>query len=275
MAIYNLLNQLGAARATRIAVEARVLLVSNNFLDDFRIGWSEQSPAKAAPGLPAAGKVPDFQATIMDNWTLNLILTATQGDKHTLTITAPRCTVPNGMQGRISGVIPRHYVSGYAAKPVAIEASPYTPEDRTIDTGLEFTVRPTMSQDGRNVVTQLAITRRILTGMDHAPAPNVPADAKLVIDKPVVAAATGTFTLTIPDGGTALINGGAVPVDFLGKPQVLAGEETPKGERVILIMLRPNIIIHREIEMDPFGVGNDRSTGTSTAPAATAPAARP
>ena len=34
-----------------------------------------------------------------------------------------------------------------------------------------------------------------------------------------------------------------------------------KDERTLLVLVRPNIIIHKEIEEDLFGVGYDRATG--------------
>ena len=50
IAVYNLLQQLRETRAIQIAVEARLLLVSNNFLDDFRIGWNLSPPAAGMVG---------------------------------------------------------------------------------------------------------------------------------------------------------------------------------------------------------------------------------
>ena len=44
-AIYNLLEQLRETRALQIAIEARFLLVDNNFLDDFGLTWGLTLPA--------------------------------------------------------------------------------------------------------------------------------------------------------------------------------------------------------------------------------------
>ena len=274
IAIYNLIQRLREMRNIQIAVESRIILVSNNFLDDFRIGWSvESSPITAtAPGAPAAAKPPVFQATVIDNWTLSLLLTGTQADTRTIAVTVPRCTLFNGGKGRISCAAPQRYISGYPAKPVPIEAPPYAPEYGTIDTGLDLSIQATVSADRRSIVTQLNISRRILTRMDHAPAPNPPAEAKLQIDKPVVSAAAGNFVFSIPDGGTALIYAGRVPADFGRDGQAGAA----KDERIMLILVRPNIIKYDpDLETKLFGAGNERPTGRPDTAGATGPATKP
>jgi hypothetical protein len=44
-----------------------------------------------------------------------------------------------------------------------------------------------------------------------------------------------------------------------------------KDERTLLVLVRPTIIIHREIENDLFGAGYDRPTGLPTNTGAEAP----
>jgi len=45
-----------------------------------------------------------------------------------------------------------------------------------------------------------------------------------------------------------------------------------KDERTLLVLVRPNIIIHREVETDLFGVGYDRPTGLPGNAGVSAPA---
>src|SRR6185369_4759416 len=79
--------------------------------------------------------------------------------------------------------------------------------------------------------------------------------------------------VSIPDGGTLLVGGQklvgeseieiGVPVlsKIPGLNRFFTNRSFVKDERTLLVLVRPNIIIHREIENDLFGPGYDRPTG--------------
>ena len=81
--------------------------------------------------------------------------------------------------------------------------------------------------------------------------------------------------VSIPDGGTLLIGGQklvgtseieiGVPVlsKIPGLNRLFTNRSFVRDERTLLVLVRPNIIIHREIETDLFGVGYDRVSGNS------------
>ncbi len=56
VAVWNLLQQLRESRAVQIAIEARLLLVDNSFMDDFGFGWNLQlAPSRILGSLGATG----------------------------------------------------------------------------------------------------------------------------------------------------------------------------------------------------------------------------
>ena len=101
--------------------------MSNNFLDIVGFGWnidlrdgpdrrqdrrgfdlatircrSCRTPAPAFPGslLSTVGTTAlSVTGSIIDNFTLSLIIQATQADSRTVTVTAPRVTLFNGQRG--------------------------------------------------------------------------------------------------------------------------------------------------------------------------------
>lgn len=56
VAVWNLLQQLRESRAVQIAIEARLLLVDNSFMDDFGFGWNlELAPSRILGSLGGTG----------------------------------------------------------------------------------------------------------------------------------------------------------------------------------------------------------------------------
>lgn len=83
---------------TQAAVEARMLVVSENFLDDFGVA-TELRPAGAL-GIPTTQPT-GVQVMAIDHWTLSLMSRASQADKRTMTLTAARVTVRRGKAGTL------------------------------------------------------------------------------------------------------------------------------------------------------------------------------
>jgi len=93
------------------------------------------------------------------------------------------------------------------------------------------------------------------------------------IQEPKISQTEVSTMVSIPDGGTLLIGGQklvgeseieiGVPVlsKIPGLNRLFTNRSFVKDERTLLVLVRPNIIIHREIEQDLFGPGYDRPTG--------------
>jgi Flp pilus assembly secretin CpaC len=327
LAVYNLLQQLRETRAIQIAVESRLLLVSNNFLDDFRIGWNLSLPAglvggsvgaisvgnlntynQAVPGTTGVpGSIASFAAlpslnlaaSILDNWQLDILLSATQADKRTITVTAPRVTLFNGQPGFISVTNQQNIVESFNQTVASggINGGGATGTNlniQTLQTGVVLDVTATVSADRRYVVMTIHPTLATLDGIDTftisngtsnttsnnttgnnttAPTGSTTALGGAFVQLPKIASTEVSTMVSIPDGGTLLIGGQkligesevevGVPIlsKIPGLNRLFTNRSYVKDERTLLVLVRPNIIIHREIENDLFGVGYDRPTG--------------
>ncbi len=324
LAVYGLLQQLRETRAIQIAVEARLLLVSNNFLDDFRVGWDLQFPAGLIGGnvgafgignlnsfnqaIPQATSVPgsianfaqlpslNLSASIIDNWTLNLLLQATQADKRSVSLTAPRVTLFNGQPGFISVTNQQNIVESFnqttASGGIAGNGAVGTNLNiATLNTGVVLDVTATVSADRRYVVMTIHPTLATLDGIDTFTLGNAVSTANntnntnnnnnssttalggAFVQLPKIASTEINTMVSIPDGGTLLIGGqklvGEVEVEvgvpvlskIPGLNRLFTNRSYVKDERTLLVLVRPNIIIHKEIETDLFGAGYDRPTG--------------
>jgi Flp pilus assembly secretin CpaC len=322
IAIYNLLQQLRETRSVQIAIEARLLLVANNFLDDFRVGWNIDMPAgliggsvgavslgnmntynQAIPGNTGIpGSISSFStlpslnlaASIIDNWTLNLLITATQADRRTITVTAPRVTIFNGQTGYIAVQNQQNYVSSFNQTTASggISGSSSTGTNlqiNTLSTGVVLGVTATVSADRRYVVMTLEPQLTTLEGLDTFTTSNSAGNSTAnnsgnnnstttglggaFVQLPKIAVTDVNTMVSIPDGGTLLIGGQkligesevevGVPIlsKIPGLNRLFTNRSYVKDERTLLVLVRPNIVIHREIENDLFGVGYDRPTG--------------
>ncbi len=324
--VQNLLQQLRETRAIQIAIEARLLLVSNDFLDDFRVGWDLTLPAgtigsnvgtvevgnlntfnQAIPqqtGVPGSitGSVPNpslsISASIIDNWTLSLLLTATQADKRTVLVTAPRVTIFNGQSGFIAVTNQQNYVSSSTQTVAAggINGGGATGTSLTVSTlttGVTLQVEATVSSDRRYVVMNIDPQLSTLDGIDTftTTAANATTGSNTTgnnttgsntttatgggsfVQLPKISATEVSTMVSIPDGGTLLIGGQklvgeaeievGVPVlsKIPGLNRLFTNRSYVKDERTLLVLVRPNIIIHREIETDLFGKDYDKPTG--------------
>ena len=298
-AVYNLIQQMRETRSIQIGIESRMFLVPENFLAglpaDVRVRWDlkiatgEKATTQPTLGTAAGGvagrapravppedSAPGYQATIIDNWTLTMLVQASQADKQIETVTARRVTLRNGIGGSVGTEQQENIVTSFVGPTVRPAASP-APSASVAPSAMVVTdVTPTVSADRRYVVMSIdkitlsAASAATAAGSDAAASgstignfPTAPAERK-----------PGTF-VSIPDGGTLLIHLGPIPGDA--------------AKRVGLLFVRPSIIVHRQIENNLFGAGYDRAavspassafetdtapaTKPATAPATTAPAA--
>ncbi|HVS71216.1 MAG TPA: hypothetical protein VHQ47_08175 [Phycisphaerae bacterium] len=318
-AVYNLLQQLRETRAIQISVEARLLLVSNNFLDQFGLGWSLSIPAGAlggnvgalsvvnntetaavapstgVPGSLGGGAIANpslaITGSIIDNYQLSLLLNATQADQRTVTVTAPRVTLFNGQRAVIAVTAQRNYVSNFnqtvAAGGINGNAAVATTLTvSTLTTGISLDVQATASADRRYVVMHLNPQLATLDGIDtFSSAPtttggnnsNTTTSGTLtLVQLPRISFTTVDTMVSVPDGGTLLVGGQklvgeseievGVPVlsKIPGLNRLFTNRSLVKDERTLLILVRPKIIIHKEIENSLYGPGYERATGLPT-----------
>jgi general secretion pathway protein D len=311
-AVYNLLQQLRETRALQIAIEARLLLVSNNFLDivgfGWNIGWNAgaisdhlgavsisnntlsqvQNPGTGVPGslltTVGANSALSITGSIIDNFTLNLIIQATQADARTVTVTAPRVTLFNGQRGYIAVTQQQNFVSNFNQTVTATGNGGFAVATNlqvsTLTTGIVLYVEATVSADRRYVVMKVRPQLSTLDALDtfdlsgtNLSANNGTGGTIGFVQLPRISYTTVDTMVSVPDGGTLLIGGEklvgeseievGVPVlsKIPGLNRLFTNRSLVKDERTLLILVRPKIIIQKEIENDLFGVGYDKPTG--------------
>ncbi len=310
--VYNLLQQLREAAALEISIQARFLLVENNFLNDFGFSWGVTVPAgvlgpnagaftaqnntaeiavPAATGIPgslagsvgggktttgttaAAGTTTtttaaidslDLTGSILSNYQVSMLLRATQADKETTTLTAPRVTLYNGQAGYIVVADQLNFVSNVGQNVAAggFNGNGVVGTNLTISTlttGVILAVQATASADRRYVVMTLQPSLSSLNGIQTFNIGNA------FVQLPNVSLTQVKTTVSIPDGGTLLIGG----QKLVGESEIEAGvpvlSKIPfinrlftntsyvKDERTLLILVRPRIIIQKEAEFKQFG----------------------
>lgn len=227
--VYSLLQKLSEQHSLQVAIETRLLLVGNNFLDDFGLGWSltapmgglgssistatitnntntmASSPTTGVPGSLGGNALGanalDLSATgqILDNFQLSVLIRATQADKRTSTVTAPRVTIRDGDTGWISVTNQQNYVSNFSQNTSSGGVNGNGTlgtnlEVSTLNTGVTLTVSANVSPDRRYVTMTLQPQLASLDGIDT-----------FVVSSPAAAAvgaATGGNTTGTPTGGT-------------------------------------------------------------------------
>ncbi|HVT80083.1 MAG TPA: hypothetical protein VHM90_05455, partial [Phycisphaerae bacterium] len=191
--ILALLQKLRMEASLQVAVETRVLYVTRNFKDDFRIGYDIDVPFK-----DAAGKSVNRQASIIDDWTLNLLLKMTQDDHKSISADGQRVTLFDGVRGYF----------GTPSTEVDLPNSDPAAKKKVTLPALTLGLVGKVSADHKSVA---------LTLEDTFNAGKKP-DEKAV-----------RTTLSIPDGGILLINVGDIklPGDDDTRQMILLIRPTP------------------------------------------------
>ncbi len=181
-AIAGLLRQIRDQRALQIALDSRFLFVTDNFLEevgvdvDFTIDSDEDwlvgpvtigqdsiSNARASgstvPGTLAPVTTPNMTiggpagaalGFVLDDLRVDVLITATQADKRSVTVNTPRITFFNGQRANIT--ISRQTAFVADLEPiVATNAVAFDPTIRTVNDGVVLDVEGTISADRRYV----------------------------------------------------------------------------------------------------------------------------
>lgn len=180
--ILSLLGQLRETRALQINVEARFLLVDQNFLDefllDFDVTWDpgsnfspisfSQESASAAERVNTAipGSFGGAQATgaldgqfnrgmtisggIIGDVSVTVLLKATQANRRATSLSAPRITFFNGQRGYVLIATQLSYISDLDPA-VGTDAALFDPEVSVVSSGVVLDVEGTVSADRRYV----------------------------------------------------------------------------------------------------------------------------
>lgn len=320
--IYALLEELRQTRSMQISVEARFLLVDQNFLEEIGVdidlqignsdptsGWSNTKIAQdsfgitARPfstGIPgsfgsagaAIGAIEDFVAgtgftgtgraldvgfSYVDDWSVNVMIRATQNQRRAISLTAPRITFFNGQQAYVTVARQIAFISDLEPVP---DAAGMNPTLSFTQSGVVLSVEGTISADRRYVtmtvqpslatiseirrvefLVALETTTTTTGGTTTTDAPTIATGA---IEAPQLELTQLETTVSVPDQGTLMLGGqrlvGEIEMES-GVPvlskiplinRLFTNRTKVKDERTLLILIKPTIIIQQEEENQLF-----------------------
>ncbi|MFN0135645.1 MAG: type II secretion system protein GspD, partial [Phycisphaerae bacterium] len=228
-------------------------------------------PSLLSTGIPGAfGQQANFRpamnivGSFLDNLQVDFLIRATQANRRSSIVQAPRLMMFNGQRAWVAVVRSRQYVSSVTAT-VAEQVAAVAPVVATVQSGTVLDVEGTISNDKKYV------TLTVRTGLAQEPiitqfevqrgSGNSPSIFTSLTDQELRAIRT---TVSIPDGGTVLIGGlkqtGEVEVEagvpILSKIPVLkrafTNTTTVKDTQTLLILLKAKILIQKEAEDEAF-----------------------
>jgi type II secretory pathway component GspD/PulD (secretin) len=295
--VAELLAALRRLQDIEVAVEVRFIATSEPF-ERIGIDFNGKGPGGQPVAVhdqpaaaPQAGDAPGH-VRFLDDAQLKQFMEFVQGDARTNVMQAPKLTVLNGQAATINITDRRYFVTG--VNPVQIgDQVAVTPKNEAMPLGLRMSVQPVVSADRRSVYLNLKINQTELASgvvpLFPVAVPVKPVDGDKegagkpvvmtqFIQQPTVNTIAVDQTLTIPDGGTALLSGWTKVTEGRTEfgPPVLSkvpyvnrlfrnqgcGRETQQ----VCVLVTPRLIVHSEEEKPAA-----REVGTSPCPKPAAP----
>lgn len=242
-----------------VGTEQNTLGIAESLLQsDFGLGL-----LSGAPALGVAGQ-------FLDDLQVDFLVKATQADRRTVTLTAPRLTFTNGQTSNIYVATQVSFVSDLTPI-VSQSAVGFDPQLGVVNEGVRLVVDGVISADRRYVTLNVDASVAKIEGFVNTPVTAV-AGGQLVnsaatasfIQRPTVTVTQVQTTVTVPDQGTILLGGqrlvteseteSGVPV--LSKIPILnrffSNRVMAKEEQTLLILLKPTVLIQNEEEERHF-----------------------
>ncbi len=221
------LDSLRASQGLQVSVQVRVVTVADadvpRLLANVKPLRDPLAPPKAS--LPA---------TVLSQADADAVVAAA-GPGST---TAPRLTVFSGQRAALSATTDQAYVSAYTTLVRPGGTTAYEPIQRSVTTGLTFTVQATVSPDRGYVFVDLHPTVTALAGLVAQPWSGAPAAGS--VQRPVVLTSAMATSCSIPDGATVLFGcGGFVPMPnepAIRDPAVAAEVARARAAHVFLLV---------------------------------------
>jgi len=319
--VISLLAQLRESRALQINVEARFLLVDQNYLDEvgidmdiqiddpggdlspisiftesFAIAERQNTNLTGSFGSPSPSDETggSFQRGLlvsggfMNDVQVDLLIRATQANRRSTQLTAPRVTFFNGQRAYVLVATQLSFISDLDPV-VGTRSVAFDPQIDVVSSGVILDIEGTVSADRRYVTLTArpslarVIRLRQLTVFapetaagddddddddddgDVAGAPDISSGQ---IEAPEIELTTVRTTVSVPDKGTLLLGGQRLFADVeieAGVPvlskipvinRLFTNRSTVKDERTLLILIKPTILIQSEKENEMFpGLG--------------------
>ncbi len=223
--------------------------------------------AAGAAGTPALTVGIQF----LDDIQVDLLIEATQADRRSVILTAPRLTFFNGQRAWVAVTTQMAFVSGLT--PVTGDASgAFAPQVGVVNDGFVLDVEGVISSDRRYVTMTVLFDFAEILGLETQEFQGAAGGGGVgtgggnaavfsgSISLPTVRVSMIRTTVSVPDKGTVLLGGQrsvqeievetGVPVlskiPFVNR--FFTNRATEKNEQTLLILIRPEIIIQQENE---------------------------
>ncbi|MDR4507814.1 MAG: hypothetical protein MRJ65_06190 [Candidatus Brocadiaceae bacterium] len=279
--IEDLLASLRSSQNLQVSIEARIISVTDEFLedlgsnittffeDDQTVDTGAENVGQDDSGnLLTAGAGIDLDYSIFTN--LEGFLKAVQESKGSEILTSPRITLSNTQRGNIAVIRTENYVQS-----TSVSDGVVTPEIGTIPEGTTFDVRPIVSADRKYVyleVTPSVFQIEEIQDFEFSNFDDFEGDLggggngttyippQQTIQLPKVNVSQVSVTVCVPDKGTLMIGGlGTVNngktetgVPVLSKIPIIkflfTRNQTTNKKTNLIILLKPTIIIREEQE---------------------------
>ncbi len=225
----------------------------------------------AAPALGIAGQ-------FLDDIQVDFLIQATQADRRTVTLTAPRLTFMNGQIANIVVGTQIAFISDL--QPVVSDSAVgFDPELDTVVEGVTLLLEGTVSADRRYVQMNVDAAVAEVIGIANEEVVAVAggqlvssAQASSFIGLPTTTVTRVQTTVNVPDQGTALLGGQRIVsesevetgVPILSKIPILnrffSNRIESRDESTLMILLKPTILIQGEQEERQHpGIGSELS----------------
>ena len=246
-------------------------------------GWSPIGAGSNSAGLTSLLAEGDFAAQILgaapalgiagqflDDIQVDFLIQATQADKRSVQLTAPRLTFTNGQTANIYVVTQQAFVSDL--NPVTGDSAVgFDPEVEAVSEGVTLLVEGVISADRRYVTLNVDAGVGRIDGFAQQAVSAVAggqlvnsADTQSFIQLPTVTVTRVRTTATVPDEGTILLGGQRLVTECRGRDGRPGAEQDPiinrfftnrlesKEEQTLLILLKPTVLIQTEEEEKSF-----------------------
>ena len=291
--VEDLLVALRSSADIQIAIEARFIAVSNNFLEAFGHNINELDLRGQGEGggiFTDDGKFIDTDATsalgavtglnltynIFNGFFLDGFLKAVQESDEAETVTAPKITLSNTQRGTIKVVTTKSYIETYT-----IVSKVPQPQMAEIDDGTTFNVRPVVSADRKYVYLEV---HPVITSVTFEDVPyntvgstSTGADvdsvtAQNTIQVPETTKQELSVTVCVPDKGILMIGGLGKSTETKTSKGVPILSKIPIIKRLfssdsidrdiaiadnLIILIKPTILIREEQERRAFANKKD------------------
>lgn len=226
-----------------------------------------------APALGVAGQ-------FLDDIQVDFLIQATQADRRTVSLTAPRLTFTNGQTSNIYVVRQIGFVSDL--QPVVSDSAVgFDPTIDVVSSGVRMLVDGIVSADRRFVTMNIDAAIAEIEGFQNQPVTAVAGgqlvssqSAQSFIQIPTVTVTRVQTTVTVPDQGTILLGGQRLVsevevetgVPVLSKIPILnrffSNRIQSKEESTLLILVKPTVLITGEREDQEFpGLAEQMNAG--------------